>query len=77
MKVKNISVIALTNSIEDKDAAAYINRIVSEGIGSTAFNAKDEEIILQAFEEQIESCAECIKKNLKIEIEETEFDEEE
>ncbi|HDR1510543.1 TPA: hypothetical protein QB455_002229, partial [Pasteurella multocida] len=60
---------------EDKAAAEYINNAIAGSIGATAFNAKDEERIIQALEDEIASCDESIKKNLKIEIEEVEIDE--
>ncbi|AUK44456.1 hypothetical protein A4212_04305 [Pasteurella multocida] len=75
MKAKQITVISLTSYIEDKAAAEYINNAIAGSIGATAFNAKDEERIIQALEDEIASCDESIKKNLKIEIEEVEIDE--
>ncbi|EGP02573.1 hypothetical protein AAUPMG_12756 [Pasteurella multocida subsp. multocida str. Anand1_goat] len=75
MKAKQITVISLTSYIEDKDAAEYINKAIAGSIGTTALNAKDEERIIQAVEDEIASCDESIKKDLKIEIEEVEIDE--
>ncbi|HDR1109750.1 TPA: hypothetical protein QB297_002228 [Pasteurella multocida] len=75
MKAKLITVKSLTSYIEDKDAAEYINKTIAGSIGATALNAKDEERIIQAVEDEIASCDESIKKNLKIEIEEVEIDE--
>ncbi|MDC4237643.1 hypothetical protein [Pasteurella multocida] len=75
MKAKQITVISLTSYIEDKAAAEHINKKVAESIGATAFNAKDQERIIEAFENEIASCEDSIRKNLKIEVEEIDVEE--
>ncbi|WP_424408121.1 hypothetical protein [Pasteurella sp. PK-2025] len=75
MIAKQIIVTSLSNHIEDRSAAEHINRTVSESIGATAFNGKEQERIIKAFEDEIASCHESIRKNLKIEIEEIEIEE--